>query len=43
MLYMKHTKMGGSNKDKFYGEAYGRTIPRLEMIDVNMTIMEIKK
>ena len=26
-----------------WGSVYGKTIPRMEMLDVNMTIMEIKK
>lgn len=41
-LFMKHCKHGNS-KTVFSGEVYGKTIPRLEMVDINMTILELKK
>ena len=39
---MKHIKHG-NKKDIFSGEVYGKCIPRLETIDVNSTILDIKK
>jgi hypothetical protein len=37
---MKPYKQG---KHSFYGEKYSKTIPRIEMIDINLSILEIKK
>lgn len=33
----------GNNKVNFYGEKFDRTIPRLEMVDINKTILELKR
>ena len=38
-IYMKAVKQGKG----FYGEKYSKTIPRLEFIDVNKTVMEVKR
>lgn len=37
---MKPLKQG---KSGMYGEKYSKTVPRLEMVDVNLTILEVKK
>ena len=41
-IYMKPVKVGNS-KVNIYGETFGKTIPQLEMLDINMTMLEIKK
>ena len=38
-LFMKQVKQGKG----FYGEKYSKTLPRMEFLDVNKTILEVKK
>lgn len=36
---MKPVKQGKS----FYGDHYTKTLPRFEMVDINLTVLELKK
>ena len=41
-LFMKQVKLGNS-KTNFTGDIYGKTIPRFELLDVNLTVIEVKR
>jgi hypothetical protein len=38
-FFMKPVKQGKS----FYGDHYSKTLPRFDIIDINLTVLELKK